>query len=398
MRKALADKTGFGAMPGMSETVGDVCSDIRPAVRLGSKDRRAVVLTTGKITKENLFQNGLLQNIILFYRLFEAIGYEPYLMMNEIPSPADLPECLAGARIEDGASLTRKCLRIHAFIEVGMSIDTGAKRQLKMMGARLMKIYLGNIMNIDTEISLFCPSQSFPHHIGSGTDMILVSPHYGQNMEYAQALNGVPITAEPVIAPYVWDPSLIGATEKWRPGDGSETVVIMEPNISFQKAGVVPLLAMERWYRRNKGWSGKVVLMNSERLVQSHHFQLMYFKNFELFKDKKVELHGRRELRDVLRMFPSAVFLAHQVNNEFNYMMLELFSAGFPVVHNVDSWCDFGYSYSGADLDGAATAVRDAFAHHAERRETYRSHAAALAWRYSLYNPAVQAAWKALLD
>jgi hypothetical protein len=75
-------------------------------------------------------------------------------------------------------------------------------------------------------------------------------------------------------------------------------------------------------------------------------------------------------------------------------MMLELFWAGFPVIHNVDSWREFGYFYSGADLDDAASRVREACKDHANHLEMYQSHAKALAWRYSLYNPAVQAAWK----
>jgi hypothetical protein len=44
---------------------------------------------------------------------------------------------------------------------------------------------------------------------------------------------------------------------QWRPRP--ERVIIMEPNISFfQKSSLVPIMAMERWFRKNPDWDGEL--------------------------------------------------------------------------------------------------------------------------------------------
>jgi hypothetical protein len=59
---------------------------------------------------------------------------------------------------------------------------------------------------------------------------------------------------------------------------------------------------------------------------------------------------------------------------------------------------DFGYGYQEADLATAALHVEEARTRHVERMETYKAHAAILAWKYSPYNPAVHAAWARLIE
>ena len=80
-----------------------------------------------------------------------------------------------------------------------------------------------------------------------------------------------------------------------------------------------------------------------------------------------------------------------------DYLLLELFWCGFPVVHNVQTWKEFGYFYPDADLDMLTQVWRDTL-DHKDRTEVYKGHAQTLAWRYSPYNPAIQEAWTKLLS
>jgi hypothetical protein len=157
----------------------------------------------------------------------------------------------------------------------------------------------------------------------------------------------------------------------------------MEPNISFQKTAIVPLLIA-------KAAGKKAIVINGERLKGCPHFVQNVLPGLG-----PVELLPRMDIRSVLKKWPSATFLLHNVNNEFNYMTLELLWTGFPVLHNSPSWAAFGYSYTTiADAVKRLQQVET----HASRKETYAAHAATAAWRYSPYNPAVQAAWKNLIE
>jgi hypothetical protein len=402
--------------PGLTDTFGDPCGDLKPwggplSSLKGVGDRKLVLLSTATITVGNLYANGLFQNVFVFYRMFEAMGYAPIMLVNEKPKDLkNIPEGLRKCRMmvtED--MLKQPMANVAAMLEIGMSLDPLVRQFVKMIGGRLFKVYLGNILNIDVETPIFISHHHFAHHVVGKNDAILVSPHYGQHTEYASYLNHVvpPADLSKTIAPYVWDPNILtrDGTQSltWRaPATPEEEVfVIMEPNISFQKASFVPLLIMERWYRdigKPKGWKGKIHLVNGERLLMVPHFLHNIMPYLEIYKDARVESTGRKDIVSTLREWPTATFVLHNYNNEFNYMTLELLWCGFPVLHNSPSWVEFGYGYSGADLKAGAALAEEARTKHSERLETYRAHATTLAWRYSPYNPAIQAAWAAILE
>jgi hypothetical protein len=403
------------AAPGSTETFGDPCASLKPWAApitelKGVTDRKIVLLSTAMITDDNIHSNGLFQNVLCFYKMFDAMGYAPILLVPEKPtSLKNIPDFLRKCRIMVTDELLKQPVaNISALLEIGMSMDPLVRQFVKMIGGRLLKVYLGNILNIDVETPTFMPSHHFAHHVVGRNDAVLVSPHYGQHLEYASYLNHIeaPKCLADGIAPYVWDPSILTRDGThalaWRaPVTPEEEVfVIMEPNISFQKCALIPLFIMERWYRtvgKAKGWKGKIQVVNGERLMMVSHFLENIMPYLEIYKDGRVESLGRKDIVSTLKEWPTATFVLHNYNNEFNYMTLELLWCGFPVLHNSPSWMEFGYGYQGADLATAALHVEEARTRHVERIEAYKAHAAILAWKYSPYNPAVHAAWARLI-
>lgn len=355
--------------------------------------------------------NGLFQNVFVFYRMFEAMGYAPIFLVNEMPTSLEkIPGPMRRCRFILTENLIRQSIsNVVALIEIGMSLDPLVRQFIKMIGGRLIKVYLGNILNIDIETPIFVTHHHFSHHVVGRNDMILVSPHYGQHAEYAAYLNHVvaPKDLNKMIAPYVWDPNILTRDGmmrlSWKAPTSPEdqVLVIMEPNISFQKASLIPLLIAEQWYRNKKkaggNWKGKVVVINGERLKHVAHFKHNILEQLDLEKDGKISLEGRNDVVSVMRKWPSATFLLHNYNNEYNYMTMELLWAGFPALHNSPSWSKYGYYYEGVDVVEGAAQLEAAEKYHEERLETYRSQAHALAWRHSPYNPETQVAWENLL-
>ncbi len=408
-------------VPGRTDTFGDPCAKLVPFQIDGGKsladvpalrDRKIVLLSTATITEDNIYMNGLFQNVFVFYRMFDAMGYAPIFIVNDRPKALkDVPGPLRNCRHIITEDLLRQPIpNIEAMIEIGMSIDPLVRQFVKMLGGRVIKVYLGNILNIDVETPIFVNHHHFAHHVVGRQDAILVSPHYGQHAEYATYLNQVAppkgSTLEDLIAPYVWDPDILTrdgtVSLQWRAPQTSEeeVFIIMEPNISFQKASTVPLMALERWYRdvgRAAGWKGCVKVVNGERLGMVPHAQENFLPTLDLWKDGRIDLLGRMDIVSVMRAWPAATFVLHNYNNEFNYMTLELLWTGFPVIHNAPSWAPFGYVYEGADLGEAARQIELARGGHASRTGVYKGQAHVLAWRHSPYNPEVQAAWEKIL-
>lgn len=384
---------------------------ISPSLALSSippvKDRKVVLLATATITNDNLFSNGLFQNVYVLYKMFDAMGYAPVLVVNEKPKALDkIPAMTHSCRLMITEEILKRPIPVIALVEIGMSIDPLLREFVKMCGGKLVKVYLGNILNIDIETPMFYPSMHFAHHVIEKIDKIWVSPHYGQHAEYAAYLNHVipPKKLEDMIAPYVWDPAVFTRDGeellRWRPRTKEEedVILIMEPNISFQKTSLIPLLIVERWYRAGgRRWKGKVVVFNGSRMKDTPHFSNTIEPTLDLFMDGRIEYMDRTSITVALKKWPTALFVAHQYNNEYNYMTLEHFWGGFPLVHNCGSWGEFGYYYKGNDIEAGVKQLEMAYTSHAEKLEAYRAHAQVLAWRYSPYNPENHRRWNEMM-
>ena len=369
-------------------------------------ERKIVLLATATITDDNIFANGLFQNVFFLLKMFDAMGMLPILIVNDKPKTLDkIPEVLRTCRIMSVEDLIKQPIPVAAYIEIGMSIDLVMRKFLNMIGSRTYKLYLGNILNIDIETPIFYPGMNFAHHVVGEIQDIWVSPHYGQHAEYACAINGIdPASPSCKIAPYIWDSCVLTDDGKrnitWRPrkADEEETIVIMEPNISFQKSCIVPLVILEQWFRAHPDWKGNVIVVNGERAAQVNYFRDNLLNQLDIYKAGRIQLIGRMDIISVLTKYPSATFLCHQINNEFNYMALELLWSGFPVLHNSAAWSEFGYYYKGSNIVEGAELLETIRTSHSELLEVYKSHARTLAWKHSPYNPDVHRAWKTLLN
>jgi hypothetical protein len=368
--------------------------------------RNVILLATAAITAENLFMNGLFQNVYVLYRMFEAMYYLPILIVNKRPESLDIiPEYMRNVRIISVEEIAKSPIPVKMYIEIGMSIDHNMRRFLKMCGAKICKLYLGNILNIDIETPIFYPQMYFSHHVIGDLDEIWVSPHYYQHSEYARAINQVNLSkTEKMVAPYVWDPQILmddgKRNFKWHPAKTPEEDVflILEPNISFQKCSLLPLLIAEAWFRKNPDWKGEVVVINGERLMLVPFFKETVWNTLELVKAGRVKMTGRMDILTILTKYPSAIPICHQVNNEYNYMVLEYFWTGYPVLHNAVDWSDYGYYYKNSSIKDGVKMIETARKSHVDNFEIYKAHARTLAWRHSPYNPEVHRAWAELIQ
>ena len=406
---ALPALPALNEMPGMTRYIGEQV-EVKPYTGIVGINpliqRKVILLATAVISEENLFSNGLFQNVYVFYRMFESMGYLPLMIVNKKPDSLEkIPWYMRDIRLITVEEIAKNPIPVYLYIEVGMSIDSQMRKFLKMCGARIAKLYLGNILNIDVETPIFYPTMHFAHHVIGELDDIWVSPHYTQHAEYARALNHIDIhKKEPMVVPYVWDSQILfGGGDRnfqWRPpaGGEKETFLILEPNISFQKCSLVPLMILEAWYRNNKGWNGEVVVINGERLLMIPFFKESIWSSLEIVKDGKVKMRGRTDILSLLKEFPSGMPICHQWNNEYNYMVLEYFMTGYPVMHNASDWKDYGYYYPNSDIGAGVQLVDRIRKGHMENFNVYKAHARALAWRHSPYNPDVQREWGKIVE
>lgn len=365
-----------------------------PLIRITQKP--IVIFGINDINEHMLFQNGLTQNVVILYDLFETLGYQSYLLQNR-PEHSDLMGSYRTISLEN---VVKQCMNISLFIEVGVSLDTLTRQYLRSIHAKIIKLYLGNILNIDIEtVHYFNNKVFFNHHVVGDTDEIWTSPHYAQHLDYAAVINRTPIEKS-YIVPYVWDPKCLthyGNKEKlnwfapvsWTTQD----VVICDPSISFQKCTFYSLLLIEAFSKQFPEWKGKVHIINGDRLSLSSHAIHNIFPHISLFQAQRVISHPRKKIHQIMEDHRSACFITHQWNNAYNYMTLELMYCNYPILHNSDGWESYGYHYDINQWSAAIQMLHLALTCHKENLNAYKTHAAELIWKHSIYNTAVQQEW-----
>lgn len=363
--------------------------------RFVASGRKRLFLTTVRIPDEQLWANGLFQNIYILYKLFETLGYEPYLLVDSMDNNKDA-KVHEQYRLLDFKTYIQAPFPVVAYLEFGMSCDPAIRKFFRNIGAKVAKTYLGNILNIDIETIAFYRNVNFSHHVAGEIDEIWVSPHYDFHAEYAGCING--LCGRTRIAPYVWDPVFVKDLKNtWVPSkERAKKFAIMEPNISFQKNSLVSILALEAFYRKHPDRVHEVVVVNGQKMRDVPYFANSVLPNLTLFKDGKLQLMPRAHMFNFARVYKDAIILQHQVNNEYNYSFLEWMYMGFPVVHNHRRLAEFGYYYPENDFDAAAARIEHVVDFHDVNAEAYAAQAAQLLWRFSIYNPENQRAWETL--
>ena len=364
-----------------------------------TQTKKTIVLASNEINDDSLFINGLTQNIIILYDLFEAIGFQCKLLQTNIAT--NKKSFLNRYSYIKSNELVASNLSIHVFIEIGMSIDEPTRKFLRSKGTKITKLYLGNILNIDVETIQHYPSMFFNHHVVGEIDEIWTSPHYKQHIDYAAVINRTSIESSKVV-PYVWDSCFIeqyGADLDWQASAKWETmdIVITDPSISFQKSAFYSLLLVEAFAKAHPEWKGKLHIVNGDRLKISANAFNKVVMPLQLYQTNRLVLYPRKKINQIMTDHRTACFITHQWNNDYNYMTLELIHHKFPILHNSEGWAEYGYYYSINKWDEAIQRLYQVLTTHKDHLATYQTHAQNLIWKHSIHNPLIQKRWADIL-
>lgn len=362
--------------------------------------QKCVFLTSIALPERDVFRNGLYQNIFMLYELIETLGYKAYVLTEKPLHDVSGSEILhKGFRVIDINEFMAHPFQVYYVIEVAMGLAPHLRSIFKSIGTHVTKLYLGNVLNIDIEISTCIPTMNLSHHIAGELDEIWTSPHYAPNVEYAGIINtGTNGSAPPSrVVPYVWTPRfIIDSPDFVRPTKKSFTII--EPNISFQKCSLVPLMILESLYRRSPATIESVVVINGDKICASPYFDLLIKPRLRLVQDGRIKFNERMAICDIMKTWPSNIVIANQILNEYNYIMMEHIYKGFPYIHNCASLADYGYYYEGCNIDSGVAAVERAIQTHDLRKESIRAEAEQLVWKFSPHNPEILSIWAELLQ
>ena len=310
---------------------------------------------------KSIFVNGCLQQGYFLMKCFRKKGYicsfitvdntfSKFELINEdvhnIKSTADLDEYNA------------------LIFSSGSVNDSSYLAYCKIKGISITSLCVGNYYIINQE-ELVLDAHKDNNVLSRMHSMYIdeswLMPMYTHNHNYMKFISDRPV----YISPYVWDSTFIdlyiknnNLTIDYKPTEKKLDILIMEPNLSIHKTCLVPLLIAEEFYRNYPNKLGKVYLFckpNTSRFNELNYLKIVKFEKIEYY-DRVISMSLFDNLTKLGKKF---VVLSSNIRNGLNFLHLECFKLGIPIVHNCKPFQQSGFYYEESDvLDDYPLAVQ----------------------------------------
>jgi hypothetical protein len=319
---------------------------------------------TDKINTSHLYSNGISQNIVLLYELFERLGHNVFLV---IITPREAQTITLNDNQQLNALTLEELQKkqsLDLFFEAGSILSKAERDAVKKLGATFVSVHYGNSLIMDMEKILFQDEKNPGfQHIADGVDHIWISPHHAYHQSYLEIL----YNAKADVAPFIWDSRFL-KRKNFKKEDvrTPANVYVMEPNISVVKNALIPMTIIEALYRKSPDSFNQAYFVNGACIKDKPYLlnnivTNMSSLNASVVKDK-VFFSERCQFDDVFT-HPD-VLLSHHWNNGLNYLSLEALYHNIPLVHNSEFFEEVGYFYPNFDVHKGAEALEDALVNH----------------------------------
>jgi hypothetical protein len=290
---------------------------------------------------------------------------------------------------------------LDVIIELGsraLSPEQAAK--LRRRGGRLVSYVAGNFA-INNFQALADSSDGGDFPILGGFDAVWITP---QNARVSAGMARMTRSPQTHIVPHIWSPYCIETAMMretgpayWRPRSGRPARLgVFEPNLVVTKTFHLPLLSAEEAYRANPSSIGSIMLFNTFHLANESHVKSLV-KATDLGRDKKISVEKLKPLPSMMGKHVDLV-VSHQWELNLNYLYWDVMYLGWPLVHSSEAISEYGYFYPSFDAQAGGHAIARAIETHDDNIDAYREATRELLWTFSIENPTVVAAHRALLE
>lgn len=328
--------------------------------------------------KQNLWNDGLIQNIYHLASLLDAIPFvEAVYLVN----------CEDGRRhptgVDEGARRFPLISPAEAFdvidlgIEMGGAIDIEWIRRFRYRGGKFVLHICGQPYASLIEPTIFGRDGYFPDPERCEEIWLLA-----KDMAFAPMLRTIhrcPVHE----VPFLWSPRFLeqalrgqlngSAYFGYRPESlttGTARAAIFEPNISPIKMGLIPFMICDSVESRSSAVIDRVSFLNAESLRENNYFE-QFIQKSSLYHAGKVVITGRDYFVQVMSSGYNIV-VSHQLHCQQNYLYLDALHGNYPLIHNSEFFRGIGYYYTESDIAAGARMFLEAVRCHDRNLESYR--------------------------
>lgn len=216
--------------------------------------------------------------------------------------------------------------------------------------------------------------------VTSEFDQIWISPHFKYCLQYYKVRYS---TDNIFVGPYFWRADLFKEHNLMNTvrTDVKEhlRVGICEPNLEQAKNCIIPIAICEKAFEDVE----RVYAFSTVKVKD-----VTFFKNFclstKLHQKGKFSVEGRYPLPYILQKHCNCI-VSYVEDCDLNYLFIECFYLGIPLVHNSPMLKDYGYYYPRLQVDKGAEQLK--YVKHFHNREEYIKKHRPIVEKYAVDNP-----------
>jgi hypothetical protein len=338
-------------------------------------------------TGQNVWENGLGQNVIFLARLFARLPFVQEIVLLDSGDQGVMPD---GVVLDDLRLRIMKprdaTEHVDIVIEMAGGLDVEWLDYMRARGAKVVFFTCGQPYAALIEPIVFGKGGYAAR--AERCDEVWILPKDRRFRSMLEAIHRCPV----VEVPYLWSSEFVdrriatleqhGLTFGFNaPEGGAEPaplkVAIFEPNISVLKTSAIPMLVCDEAYRADPSAITSLRVLNSAHMVDHLTFNFLA-NSLDIVKAGLAIFEGRHDFPAFMAQHCNAV-VSHQWNNDQNYLYLDALYGGYPLIHNSE-WVGTraGYYFPHFDIDAGAQQLLHAARHHHENLPAYRRDAHAL--------------------
>jgi hypothetical protein len=334
---------------------------------------------------QNIWQNGLGQNVIFLARLFQRLPFVSRVSLIDTGDQGALPGQVDTAALDLRLMSHRDASdEVDVIVEMSGVLDSQWLDLMRARGKKVVYYCCGHPFANVAEAAVFEKLACFPSP--NRCDEIWALPVHTRFASFQRVLHRCPVYT----VPYLWHPQFVqqriaeveeqGYRFGWkaaREQDGGSTreglrVAIFEPNISVVKTSTISMLACDEAYRADRSSIAAMHVLNTLHL-KDHPTMLYLANSLDLVREQKATFHGRHDIVGFMVQHADAV-VSHQWTNDQNYSYLDALYGDYPLIHN-SGWLNgfgAGYYYPEFDAVQGGTQLRRAASEHDAALADYR--------------------------
>jgi hypothetical protein len=362
----------------------------------------------------SIFSNGIRQNVLYLYDLFENIGYDVYMVINKNDLEKANELSFWNKKDKYKYIVTEEVIQkqFNIFIQMGAEVEMYILEHLQDCDVKTIYYCCGNKYLIETEQCLYVSNSNenayFQYNNSSYfhfSQIWLIPQMMNTNSHYLQTI----LRSKVIGVPFIWSPSVIEDYEKELKQDLkyvnrgiNKKIAIFEPNLSIMKWALPAVLICENTHRtlKNKDLIKHIYVTNTNKTTDGKFDSKIFnglVKSLDIFKQNKMSIEARYNTLMFMQKY-SDVAVSHQMENNLNYLYLDLAWMGWPVVHNANLCSDVGYYNEGFNYEEGGEKLKYAILNHDENVDKYVKTNREIIDRYLPTNKKLKKEYKKLVN